>query len=168
MQLLKDAQVEDLQKLLLGEPVPGVPQSDLLAELAKETVALGRQRALTGDASLDRVQLITIGAPKPATSALTPAPGPVRTLADMRAQVLEEVGGEGLVDACAVIGMFNAMNKVADMSGVRLDPTFFEAKSWSPGYSAFVSVVALAMESLRLSEFRKGEGVRLTSATSKL
>lgn len=87
-------------------------------------------------------------------------------LAEIRKLVEAEVAQAGFVDTCAVIGMFNAINKVADMTGCRLDPTFFEPKAWSTGYGANVSSVALAIEALRLGDLRNGHGVRLTSAAS--
>lgn len=140
IQLEDDGEAETLTRLRLGMEIGSIPQSKPLMGLATETVGIVRQRVLTGDASLDN-------------------------LAAVRAQVVQELGEPALVDACGVIGMFNGMNKVADMTGVRVDPTLFESRTWSAGYKAFVSSVALAIDALKLGELRKGNGVRLTSAT---
>jgi len=42
-------------------------------------------------------------------------------LANWRQQLAEEIGGEGLVDAAAVIAMFNYADRVADATGIPLD-----------------------------------------------
>lgn len=42
-------------------------------------------------------------------------------LVNRRQQLAEEIGGEGLVDAAAVIAMFNYVDRVADATGIPLD-----------------------------------------------
>lgn len=42
-------------------------------------------------------------------------------LANRREQLAEEIGSEGLVDAIAVIAMFNYVDRVADATGIPLD-----------------------------------------------
>lgn len=130
--------------MTLDRPIPGVDHSQLLCSMAKETVERQRDIAETGKTTTD-------------TSRLT----------ELRGQLIKEIGEAGFVDACAVIGMFNGITKVADMTGVRLDPNFFEPKTWATAYSAQVSSVALAIEALGLGKLRNGEGVRLTSASAE-
>ena len=42
-------------------------------------------------------------------------------LSRARAELLTAVGGEGLVDAAAVVGLFNAIDRVADATGIPLE-----------------------------------------------
>lgn len=42
-------------------------------------------------------------------------------LANRREQLVEEIGGEGLVDAAAVIAIFNSIDRIADATGISLD-----------------------------------------------
>jgi hypothetical protein len=39
-----------------------------------------------------------------------------------RAGLSERLGAKGLVDAAAVVGFFNAIDRVADATGIPLDP----------------------------------------------
>ena len=43
-------------------------------------------------------------------------------LARARAGLSERLGAKGLVDAAAVAGFFNAIDRVADATGIPLDP----------------------------------------------
>ena len=42
-------------------------------------------------------------------------------LADCRRRVVAALGQPALLDACGVVGMFNGINIIADMGGVRMD-----------------------------------------------
>lgn len=44
-------------------------------------------------------------------------------LAGARAAILRDLGAEALVDAAAVVGFFNAIDRVADATGTPLDET---------------------------------------------
>ncbi len=48
-------------------------------------------------------------------------------LARARAGLRERLGIKGLVDAAAVIGFFNAIDRVADATGIPLDPERLES-----------------------------------------
>jgi alkylhydroperoxidase family enzyme len=48
-------------------------------------------------------------------------------LARARSRLSERFGAEGLVDAAAVIGFFNAIDRVADATGIPLDPERLES-----------------------------------------
>jgi hypothetical protein len=48
-------------------------------------------------------------------------------LARARAELSERLGAKGLVDAAAVVGFFNAIDRVADATGIPLDPERLEA-----------------------------------------
>jgi hypothetical protein len=48
-------------------------------------------------------------------------------LAQARAGLSERLGPERLVDAAAVVGFFNAIDRVADASGIPLDPERLES-----------------------------------------
>ena len=43
-----------------------------------------------------------------------------------RAGLSERLGAKGLVDAAAVVGFFNAIDRVADATGIPLDPERLE------------------------------------------
>jgi len=43
-----------------------------------------------------------------------------------RAELSERLGANGLVDAAAVVGFFNAIDRVADATGIPLDPERLE------------------------------------------
>jgi hypothetical protein len=43
-------------------------------------------------------------------------------LAEARARLRHSIGAAGLVDAAAVAGFFNAIDRVADATGIPLDP----------------------------------------------
>jgi hypothetical protein len=47
--------------------------------------------------------------------------GDDETLASARADVIAKVGPEGFVDACAVVGNFQRMVRIADSTGIPLD-----------------------------------------------
>ena len=47
-------------------------------------------------------------------------------LARARAGLSERLGAKGLVDAAAVAGFFNAIDRVADATGIPLDPERLE------------------------------------------
>lgn len=118
---------EGLAALRAGKPVAGVEQSSILAAFAKAAVDL----AMPGGGGM-----------------LFPdAPA---KLAALRAEVRTALGEKALADVCAVIGIFNGITKVADMTGCRLD----QATEANNG--------ALAIEVMGLKEWRHGLGVRLT------
>ncbi len=48
-------------------------------------------------------------------------------LAPTRAELSERLGAKGLVDAAAVVGFFNAIDRVADATGIPLDPERLES-----------------------------------------
>ena len=48
-------------------------------------------------------------------------------LAQARARLSERLGVKGLVDAAAVVGFFNAIDRVADATGIPLDPERLES-----------------------------------------
>ena len=43
-------------------------------------------------------------------------------LVRVRAALVEKIGSNALVDAAAVVGFFNAIDRVADATGIPLDP----------------------------------------------
>ena len=45
-----------------------------------------------------------------------------RALAQARAALMAALGPPGLVDAAAVVGLFNAIDRVADATGIPLEP----------------------------------------------
>jgi hypothetical protein len=45
-----------------------------------------------------------------------------RALARARQALIEAAGPSGLVDAAAVVGLFNAIDRVADVTGIPLEP----------------------------------------------
>lgn len=103
---------DKLTPLKAGSPLPEVPQSGLLSEMAKVVVemvfamARGEMHFENGSRSINRV-----------------------LLEKFRGKVRRELGGEAaLADVCAVIGMFNGITKVADMCGVRLDEPLEQAR----------------------------------------
>jgi hypothetical protein len=48
-------------------------------------------------------------------------------LARARTGLSERLGAKGLVDAAAVVGFFNAIDRVADATGIPLDPERLES-----------------------------------------
>lgn len=92
---------DQLAALRAGEPVPGVEESGLLADMAKDVVAQVRSRAMFGYGGLARLN-------------------------GLRGQAEEKLGQPGLHDVCATIGMFNGITKVADMTGCLLDNGIFK------------------------------------------
>jgi hypothetical protein len=50
-------------------------------------------------------------------------------LAEARARLSERLGANGLVDAAAVVGFFNAIDRVADATGIPLDPERLDGTS---------------------------------------
>ena len=48
-------------------------------------------------------------------------------LAQARARLKQAFGIKGLVDAAAVVGFFNAIDRVADATGIPLDPERLES-----------------------------------------
>ena len=48
-------------------------------------------------------------------------------LADVRAEIVREMGAEALVDSAAVAGLFNAIDRVADSTGIPLEDAKAEA-----------------------------------------
>jgi hypothetical protein len=48
-------------------------------------------------------------------------------LSHTRAGLSERLGAKGLVDATAVVGFFNAIDRVADATGIPLDPERLES-----------------------------------------
>lgn len=47
--------------------------------------------------------------------------GDPEELVDLRAGIVDVLGPEGLVDSAAVIGLFNAIDRVADSTGIPLE-----------------------------------------------
>lgn len=124
-------------KLKENAPVPQIPQSGPLAELAREAVAQMRARAATGSWNLDRI-------------------------AALRHELVPLLGAAGFGDAATVIGAFNGVTKMADMTGVKSDT--------ASGPDGFAPKQA-AIDALGLSSWRAGEGVRIMpmpAAKSKL
>ena len=48
--------------------------------------------------------------------------GPDARLAELRETIRTKLGAEALVDAAAVCGLFNAIDRVADATGIPLEP----------------------------------------------
>jgi hypothetical protein len=48
-------------------------------------------------------------------------------LAQARAELSDSLGAKALVDAAAVVGFFNAIDRVADATGIPLDPERLES-----------------------------------------
>lgn len=51
------------------------------------------------------------------------------TLADVRNELMTALGPAGLVDAAAVVGLFNAIDRVADATGIPLEADKAEASA---------------------------------------
>lgn len=64
-------------------------------------------------------------------------------LANARERVVQAVGADGLVDAAAVVGLFNAIDRVADATGIPLEPQKAEA---SADFRAALGIDAFAAQ----------------------
>ena len=73
-------------------------------------------------------------------------------LSDLRDRLRAELGEGVLVEASAVVGTFNAITKVADMTGCQLDRMTEEG-----------SAGKLAIETMNLADLANGRGVRLST-----
>ena len=63
-------------------------------------------------------------------------------LATARRRIADALGDDGLVDAAAVIGLFNAIDRVADATGIPLEP---EKAAATADFRAALAIDAFAV-----------------------
>jgi hypothetical protein len=68
--------------------------------------------------------------------------GDEATLPRARGELMTAVGPQGLVDAAAVVGLFNAIDRVADATGIPLEP---EKAAASAGFRAALGLDRFAV-----------------------